>query len=188
MLSVKCQHNLVLIHLDFFLISLLCKKRQSNWNGNKYRTGWCELGAGNWSGTGRAWESDGSSGSSLVIKGLEEWWSSDSLGAVQPFRVAWTSPSWERWAEKKLWKSHKGKCRSCTWGGTTPAPAETGWPVGISTVEKGWATGAGPCGVEFQKSGVLSETECFEELQRHQNSCIYKSQQRIGFFGIENEH
>lgn len=111
MLSVICQHNLAWIHLDFFLIWLLCEKRQNNWNGEKHRR------------DDVSWELEQDRQSlwgwwllreSLVIKGLEEWlipWGLCPLQRDQHSRG--------RWAQRNLWKCHKGKCRSCPsrgWG------------------------------------------------------------------------
>lgn len=131
------------------------------------------LGAGSCSGTGRACEVDCSSGSSVVIKGLEEWWSLEACAALQR-----GLDSWEKWAERNLWKSRKGKCRSCSSRGWGNLWESVLWRrAGVVGQECIWVHG-----MEFQKSGVLAETEGFGELQRHQNSCSYKSQQRTGFF------
>lgn len=122
------------------------------------------MGAGSWSRTGRARGVDASSGSSLVIKRLEEWLIPEGSAASEgPGQVG------EMGREEPLEIPQRQR-HILHLGRNNPRQQHRlGRPVGSNSVEKDWGAGAGVCmspGVEFQKSGVLSETEGFEELQR----------------------
>lgn len=108
------------------------------------------MGAGSWSRTGRARGVDASSGSSLVIKRLEEWLipegSAASEGPGQVGEMGRGEPLEIPQRQRRV--LHLGR--------NNPRQQHLG-PVGISSVEKGWSAGAG---VYMSPWGRISEIRC----------------------------
>lgn len=180
MLSVKCQHNLLLIHLDFFLFS--CSIRKDRATGMVINTGEV-MGGGS-----RELEQDRQSPWGWCL--LREFTGDKTFGGVADpwglcsFRGTWTGGR----------DGQRGTFGNPTEAKARPAPGE----------EQPQAAAPGTCGNQLCGEGLecwgrsvyesmgwnfRNQVSCLrlkalKSCKDSQKSCSYKSQQRTG---IENE-